>query len=111
MHGLLVKLHMSGDPAEYAQAFADYAHALNKRDGFVMKTWIAGDNMIGGFYIFEREESAKSYVDEMLVPTVDQFEVLSVEEIQHFSILDEYSAITHSPIAAVAAEPEPASLD
>jgi hypothetical protein len=111
MHGLLVKLHMSGNMADYDDALTEYAHALTKRDGFISKTWLGGDEMIGGFYVFGSHATAQSYIDEMLVPPAEQYNALTVQDIQHFSILEGYSSITNAQFSASAPAAAEAALD
>jgi hypothetical protein len=106
MHGLLVRLSVEGDPAQYQDMYTNYANALNERDGFVMKTWIASESMVGGFYIFENQESAQSYIDEMLMPTAEKYDVFAVQDVQHFPILATFSEMNHTPMKTAAVHTE-----
>jgi hypothetical protein len=101
MHGLLVRVNVNGEVSQYEQMFVEYGTALNSRDGFIMKTWIIADSMVGGFYIFADQASAQSYIDEMLFPSSEKSGAFSVESIEHFTVVDELSELTGSPAKPV----------
>jgi hypothetical protein len=97
MHALLVTFDSAASPVDLEQPFTEFAHALKERDGFIMKTWLSRDSMLGGFYVFSDQESAERYLEEMLIPAIGANEAFTNLQIQHFGILDALSVETNTP--------------
>jgi len=51
MHAVLITFESSADVDDLKGPFTEYANALQGVSGFVAKTWIRDDSMLGGFHI------------------------------------------------------------
>lgn len=102
MHAILVTFDSSANLADLQGPFTEFAHALNQRDGFVMKTWLSKESIIGGFYIFADRDAAERYVEEMLRPVIDGNDAFDNLNVRHFGIIDELSSLTGTPLQGVA---------
>jgi hypothetical protein len=105
MHALMITFESTANVTDLEQPFREFATALNQRDGFVMKTWITSESTIGGFYVFETEETAERYLNELFYPVVNPNEAFSNVEVRHFQIHDELSGMTGVPLGTVADSP------
>ena len=97
MHAVLITFESSAGLDDLKGPFTEYANALQGVSGFVAKTWIRDDSMLGGFHIFASVEDAESYLSSEMVAGLTGNEAFSDFQIRHFEVLDELSAITGSP--------------
>ena len=99
MHAVLITFTSSAGLSELQGPFTDYAHALRSMTGLVAKTWIRDGSTLGGFHIFTSREAADNYLSSDLAAGLTSNPAFSDFQIRHFDILEELSAITHSPQA------------
>lgn len=102
MDAVLITFTSSADPEDLKTPFADFARALKNVEGFVAKTWIGDGSTLGGFYIFASREAADSYLSSPMVADLTSNPAFSDFQIRHFDVLEELSAMTGSPQAALA---------
>jgi hypothetical protein len=99
VHAVLVTFTSSAGLSELEGPFTEYAHALKGVTGLVAKTWIRDRSRLGGFHVFTSREAADNYLSSDMVAGLTSNPAFSDFQIAHFDILDELSAITHSPQA------------
>jgi hypothetical protein len=97
MHAVLITFRSAASLEDLAEPFGAYAHALNAVSGFVMKTWIADGDTLGGFHIFDDAAAANQYLTGELCATVLTNPAFSDFQVAHFDVIDSLSAITGSP--------------
>lgn len=97
MHAMLVTFRSAVQLDELKDEYTAFAEALRSgaAPGFVSKTWLVDGSTIGGFYAFEDRAAADRYVDEMLAPAVMDDPNCSDVRIEHFDIIESYSAVTN----------------
>ena len=103
MHAVFISFRSSANTEDLAEPFLQYANAL--RDGaipgFCSKTWLANDELVGGFHTFESREAADRYLDELFSPNVASNPAFTDIRIERFEVDEEMSAITNGlPISA-----------
>lgn len=102
MHAVLITFTSAASLDDLKAPFTDYANALRGVEGLVSKTWIRDGSTLGGFHIFARRTDAENYLSSQMVADLTSNPAFSDFQIRHFDVLDELSAITGSPQAAVA---------
>lgn len=102
MEAVLITFTSSADPEDLKGPFAEFAEALRNVEGFVAKTWIRDGSTLGGFYIFSSREAADAYLGSQMVADLTSNPAFSDFQIRHFAVLEELSAMTGSPRAALA---------
>ena len=105
MHAVLITFTSSAALGDLREPFEQYAEALTGVDGLVMKTWIADGSTLGGFHVFRDAESADRYLSGALCATVIGNPAFTEFAVTHFDVIDELSAMTGSPSAALAPAP------
>lgn len=99
MHAVLITFSSSASFDDLKRPFTDFANALGAVAGLVAKTWIRDGSTLGGFYIFTSREAAEGYLNSQMVADLTSNPAFSDFQIRHFDVLEELSAITHSPQA------------
>lgn len=102
MHAVLITFTSSASVDDLKGPFTDYGHALRGVNGLVAKTWIRDGSTLGGFYIFASHQDAENYLSSQMVAGLTSNPAFSNFQVRHFEVLDEFSAITGSPQAALA---------
>lgn len=104
MHAVFISFRSSANAEDLAEPFLQYANAL--RDGaipgFCAKTWLANDELVAGFHVFEDEDAADRYLAEMFAPIVASNPAFTDIRIERFAIDEQMSAITNGLPAPVA---------
>lgn len=103
MHAVFISFRSSANAEDLAEPFLQYANAL--RDGaipgFCAKTWLANDELVGGFHVFESGDAADRYLDEMFAPNVAANPAFTDIRIERFEVDERMSAITNGLPAPV----------
>ena len=83
---------------EMAEALKELANSIAEEPGFIWKIWTEneGTQEAGGIYLFENEESAKSYLD-MHTERLKGFGISEVDA-KIFDINEGLSKITKGPL-------------
>jgi hypothetical protein len=102
MHAVLITFTSSASLGDLKAPFTDYANALRAVEGLVSKTWIREGPTLGGFHLFTRRTDAENYLNSEMVAGLTSNPAFSDFQIRHFDVLEEFSAITGSPQAALA---------
>lgn len=88
---------------EMAKALNDLAVSIAEEPGFLWKIWTEnkGTKEAGGIYLFENEQTAKSYLDKHTA----RLKGLGVPEVHAkiFDVNESLSAITRGPIGSASA--------
>jgi len=95
MHAVLITFTTDVDPAALADPFDEYARALLDVPGLVAKTWLADDDVLGGFHLFESAAAADDYLRGPLLASVAASPAFGNFAIRHFDVLDGLSATTN----------------
>ena len=85
--------------AEHLLAAAERISGL---PGLQWKVWIYDDSRkaAGGIYLFDTEQNARKWGDEMLPSSLGRLPGLTEIEAQYFDVDERLSAITRGPVAA-----------
>jgi hypothetical protein len=102
MHAVLITFTSSASLDDLKALFTDYANALRGVHGLIAKTWIRDGSTLGGFHVFASRQDAEGYLDSEMVAGLTSAPAFSDFQIRQFDVLDELSAITGSPQAALA---------
>jgi hypothetical protein len=102
MHAVLITFASSASLEDLKAPFTDYADALRGIEGLVSKTWIREGSTLGGFHIFATRQNAENYLNGEMVAGLTSNPAFSDFQIRHFGVLEELSAVTGSPQAALA---------
>jgi hypothetical protein len=102
MHAVLITFTSSANLDDLKAPFTDYANALKGVEGLVSKTWIREGSTLGGFHIFATRQNAENYLNSEMVAGLTSNPAFSDFQIRHFDVLEELSAVTGSPQAALA---------
>ncbi len=104
MHAVFISFRSSANEEDLAEPFLRYANAL--RDGaipgFCSKTWLANDELMGGFHLFESREAADRYLDAMFAPNVASNPAFTDIRIERFEVDEQMSALTNGLPASAA---------
>lgn len=103
MHAVLITFQSSVNLDDLVGPFTQYATALQRIEGLVVKTWIQDGATLGGFHIFTDRRAADDYLASEMVAGLTANDAFSGFEIRHFAVLEELSCMTGSPLVAAAA--------
>jgi hypothetical protein len=67
------------------------------------KTWIANDERWGGFYLFTDSTAARAYLDGPIITQTKAVPAFSGWDVQQFTVIEEFSAITRGMPASTTA--------
>ena len=89
------------DPEQAEQLLAD-AEQISGLPGLQWKIWIYDDvaRAAGGIYLFDTEEHARIWGDEMLPHALGALPGISKIDTRYFDIDERLSAVTRGPVAA-----------
>ena len=90
------------DNAEQAEHLLDAAERISGLPGLQWKLWIFDDSQsaAGGIYVFDTEEYARKWGDEMLPASLGALPGVGDIEARYFDVDERLSAITRGPLAA-----------
>ena len=111
MHAVLITFTSEVDLPALAGPFDEYADALRDVPGLVSKTWLADDDVLGGFHLFESAATAEEYLRGALLASVCASPAFGNFSIRHFDVLDGLSATTNGVGARPALEHAAARSD
>lgn len=105
MHALLITFSSSVELAELVEPFSEYATALAQVPGLVSKTWIASEDSLGGFHLFETSVAADAYLAGPMLAEVRADPAFSDFRVVRYDVVEQLSAITNGlggarPVAA-----------
>ena len=96
MHAIFITFRSAATAEDLAEPFLQYASAL--RDGaspvFCSKTWVADDDLVGGFHLFDSGEAADRCLQEMFGPNVAANPAFSDFRIERFEVNEHLSGVT-----------------
>ena len=83
---------------QLAEQLSDFAHSISEEPGFVWKIWTENQSTkeAGGVYLFEDEETARTYIEKHTARLKDLG--ISGFRIKLFDVNEALSKITHGPI-------------
>jgi hypothetical protein len=94
MYGLLITFRSTIALGDLAEPFTDYAAALCDVPGLITKAWIRDGDLLGGFHVFENEETATEYLTSEMATNLRATDGFDDFEVRGFDVLEELSAIT-----------------
>ncbi len=98
MHAVLITFQSSANLDDLVEPFTEYATALQRVPGFVVKTWIQDGATLGGFHVFTDRRAADAYLASAMVAGLTTHAAFSSFDVRHFAVLEELSRITGSPL-------------
>jgi Putative mono-oxygenase ydhR len=92
------------DDPDQAAALLQAAERISGLPGLVWKVWIHEDSerAAGGLYLFDTEEHARAWGDDMLHSSLGHMPGVSDIETRYYDVDERLSAITRGPIAVAA---------
>ncbi len=90
------------DDAGQAEHLLAAAERISGLPGLQWKVWIYDDSRgaAGGIYLFDTEQHARTWGDEMLPNSLGRLPGVSDIQTQYFDVDERLSAITRGPVAA-----------
>jgi hypothetical protein len=90
------------DDREQAEQLLAAAEQISGLPGLQWKIWIYDDaaGAAGGIYLFDTEEHARAWGDEMLPHALAELPRISDVDTRYFDIDQRLSAVTRGPVAA-----------
>lgn len=88
------------DDAEQAEHLLGAAERISGLPGLQWKVWIYDDahEAAGGIYLFDTEEHARRWGDEMLPKSLGRLAGVSKIDARYFDVDERLSAITRGPV-------------
>jgi hypothetical protein len=102
MHAVLVTFTSAVSLADLAAPFAAYADAVKATPGLVAKIWLTDATSVGGFHLFADRASAERYLAGELFAGITANPAFQQFRVEHFTVLDELTAVTGGALAAPA---------
>ena len=101
---LQVNLKFNIPRADLAAAWMGAAQPIADTPGLQWKVWLMNEaeNEAGGIYLFDSKESAQSYMSGPIVAALKASPAVSDISAKLFDVLEDHTAITRGPLAAVA---------
>jgi hypothetical protein len=92
------KFSVTGE--QYTQAVSALADQFAALPGLIWKIWMINDadQVAGGIYFFQDEESLKAYLDGPLAAQVMSHPALSDFDAKIFDVMDAVTAVTRGPV-------------
>ena len=100
MHAVLVTFESAASLDELAAPFAAYAEAVRETPGLSSKIWLNDGTTVGGFHLFADRASAERYLEGELFAGVKTHPAFQQFRVEHFTVLDELTAVTGGALAA-----------
>jgi quinol monooxygenase YgiN len=100
MHAVLVTFESAASLDELAAPFAAYAEAVRATPGLASKTWLNDGTTLGAFLLFADQASAERYLEGELFAGIKTNPAFQQLRIEHFTVLDELTAVTGGALAA-----------
>ncbi|MGN6868015.1 MAG: YdhR family protein [Solirubrobacteraceae bacterium] len=90
------------DDHEQSEHLLGAAERISGLPGLQWKIWIYDDSRraAGGIYLFDNEEHARTWGDEMLPNSLGRLPGVSDIETRYFDVDEQLSSITRGPVAA-----------
>lgn len=102
MHAVLVTFESAATRDDLAAPFAAYAAAVRETPGLASKIWLCDGAILGGFHLFVDRQSAERYLESDLFAGIRTNPAFRQFRIEHFTVLDELTAVTGGALAAPA---------
>jgi len=100
MHAVLVTFESAASLTDLAAPFAAYAEAVRATPGLAAKIWLNDGTTMGAFLLFANRESAERYLEGELFAGITTNLAFQQLRIEHFTVLDELTAVTGGVLAA-----------
>lgn len=105
MQAVIITFHSSVPLDAVHDDFSAGAQEISEVPGLLSKTWLQDGERLGGFYLFTDADAARTYLDGPIIAETRAVPVFSDWEVQEFTVLEEFSAVTRgvprqSPAAA-----------
>lgn len=94
MHGILITFESDVPLDQLGEPFSQFADGLLTMNGFVSKAWLNDGTTVGGFYVFEDEGSAQSYLQSDMVAELQATPGFHDFAVRQFAVIDDLSART-----------------
>ena len=101
MHAVLVTFESAASLDELAAPFAAYADAVRATPGLASKIWLTAGTTLGAFLLFADQASAERYLAGELFAGITTNPAFQQFRIEHFTVLDELTAVTEGALAAM----------
>jgi hypothetical protein len=90
------------DDSEQAEHLLGAAERINGLPGLQWKIWIYDDSraVAGGIYLFDTEDHARAWGDQMLPGSLGRLPGVSAIDAQYFDVDERLSEITRGPVIA-----------
>ena len=93
MHAVMLKFNSSVDLGELSEFFGNQAGAVTDVNGLVSTTWVADDDILGHFLLFENRACAETYLHSDICGTVLRNPAFTHFSIQHLGVIDEVTML------------------
>ena len=100
MHAVLVTFESTASLADLEAPFAAYAEAVRATPGLSSKIWLNDGATLGAFVLFADRASAERYLAGELFAGIKTNPAFQQWRIEHFSVLDELTAVTGGALVA-----------
>ena len=102
---LQINFRLTASVPEYENLCQSVAQAFAGVSGLRWKIWLLNDReqAAGGIYLFENEQALNDFLSSPLAAQVQSHPALYDFGAKAFDVMEEVTAITHGPIAAMAA--------
>ena len=102
MHAVLITFDSAASLEDLAAPFTAYADAVRETPGLASKVWLNDGATCGGFHLFTDRASAEGYLASDLFAGIRSNPAFSRLRIEHFTVLDDLTAVTGGALAAPA---------
>jgi hypothetical protein len=100
MHAVLVTFESAASLTVLEASFAAYADAVRTTPGLSTKIWLTDGTTVGGFHLFADRASAERYLEGELFAGIKTNPAFQQFRVEHFTVLDELTAVTGGALAA-----------
>lgn len=100
MHAVLITFDSAASLDDLAAPFTAYANAVQETPGLASKVWLNDGATCGGFHLFSDRASAERYLEGELFAGIRSNPAFTQFRIEHFTVLDDLTAITGGALAA-----------
>lgn len=100
---VLITFKSSATPEQLASIAGPASREIARVPGLLSKTWIGGEGMSGGFYVFESPAAAEAYLSGPIVGQLRGCPFFSDFEVRRFDVEPELSRVTRAIAMSAAA--------
>ena len=100
---LLITFESSATPEQLASIAGPASREIARVPGLLSKTWIGGEGMSGGFYVFDSAAALEAYLSGPIVAQLKGCPYFSDFEVRRFDVDPELSRVTRGVAMSAAA--------